>query len=203
MRAPRGGAGAREARKAAPGRQATGPNGDMKAPADTGTLLPPGPTATLGPADRASNEEYQTTDHLVLHASTEGRRDSPDEHVIGGRCIKIRVLAYLPSCTPDRWLCGWRLITVHSPAAMCVLTAGLYGRRGTPERTFCRAAAPCGCLSSLACWPAYRRRGASQWIWPGRVVASRRCEPRGLSCSSSGAGPAGSPRRWPGALECG
>ncbi len=35
-----------------------------------------------------------------------------------------------------------------------------------------------------------------------RSSPSRRCEPRGLSCSGSDAVPGGSPRRWPGGLGC-
>src|SRR6266516_196515 len=35
---------------------------------------------------------------------------------------------------------------------MCVLVAGPDGRRGAPERTFCRAPPRCACSSSLACW---------------------------------------------------
>ena len=37
----------------------------------------------------------------------------------------------------------------RSRAAMCVLEAGLHGRRGTPERTFCRAASPVCELAGL------------------------------------------------------
>jgi hypothetical protein len=73
----RGGAGAREARKAALGGQATGPNCDMKAPADTGTLLPPGQPPLWALQTARAMRNTRQTDHLVLHASTEGRRDFP------------------------------------------------------------------------------------------------------------------------------